>query len=45
TLLADKYLIDEGEDEQLFNSDLVELTDITNEGFNLIEQQVLLALN
>ncbi|CAF3198373.1 unnamed protein product [Rotaria sp. Silwood2] len=45
TLLADKYLIDEGEDEQLFNSDLFELTGITNERFNLIERQVLLALN
>ncbi|CAF4596092.1 unnamed protein product [Rotaria magnacalcarata] len=45
TLLADKYLIDEGENEQLFNSDLAELTGITVERFNLIERQALLALN
>jgi len=45
TLLADKYLIDEGEDEQLFNSDLTRLTNIPIERINLIERQVLLALN
>ncbi|CAF3353839.1 unnamed protein product [Rotaria socialis] len=45
TLLADKYLIDEGENEQLFNSDLAELAGITVERFNLIERQALLALN
>jgi hypothetical protein len=44
-LLADKYLIDEGEDEQLFNSELAQLTGITTERINLIERQVLLALN
>jgi hypothetical protein len=45
TLLANKYLIDEGEDEQLFNSELAELTGISTERINLIERQVLLALN
>jgi len=45
TLLANKYLIDEGEDEQLFNSELSELTGISTERINLIERQVLLALN
>ena len=44
-LLADKYLIDEGEDEQLFNSDLGELTGIRCERINFIERQVLIALN
>ncbi|CAF2598207.1 unnamed protein product [Rotaria sp. Silwood2] len=45
TLIADKYLIDEGEDEQLFNSELAELTGISIERINLIERQVLLSLN
>jgi hypothetical protein len=45
TLLADKYLTDEGEDEQLFNSDLTELSNISIERINLIERQVLIALN
>jgi hypothetical protein len=45
TLLADKYLIDEGEDEQLFNSELAELTGISTERIDLIERQVLLALD
>ena len=45
TLLAEKYLIDDGEDEQLFNSDITELTSIPIERINLIERQVLLALN
>jgi len=45
TLLANKYIIDEGEDEQLFNSELSELTGISKERINLIERQVLLALN
>ncbi|CAF3420522.1 unnamed protein product [Rotaria sp. Silwood1] len=45
TLIADKYLIDEGEDEQLFNSELAELTGITIERINLIERQVLLSLD
>ncbi|UJR27019.1 hypothetical protein I4U23_008324 [Adineta vaga] len=45
TLLANKYLVDEGEDEQLFNSELAELTNISTERINLIERQVLIALN
>ncbi len=45
TLLANKYMIDDGEDEQLFNSELSELTGIRTERINLIERQVLLALN
>lgn len=45
TLLADKYLIDEGEDDQLFNSDLTEITGIRSERINLIERQLLIALN
>jgi hypothetical protein len=44
-LLADKYLIDEGEDEQLFNSELFELTGISTKRINLIERQVLSALD
>lgn len=44
-LLADKYLIDEGEDDQLFNSDLAELSGIKCERINFIERQVLDALN
>ncbi|CAF1013032.1 unnamed protein product [Adineta steineri] len=45
TLLANKYFVDEGEDEQLFNSDLMELTGISTERINLIERQVLVALD
>ncbi|CAF1653482.1 unnamed protein product [Adineta ricciae] len=45
TLLASKYLVDEGEDEQLFNSELAELTNISTERVNFIERQVLIALN
>jgi hypothetical protein len=45
TLLANKYLVDEGEDEQLFNSELAELAGISTERVNLIERQVLIALN
>ncbi|CAF0895000.1 unnamed protein product [Rotaria sordida] len=45
TLIADKYLIDEGENEQLFNSELAELTGIRIERINLIERQVLVSLN
>lgn len=45
TLLADKYLIDEGEDEQLFNADFIELTGISKERFNRIEREFLNALN
>lgn len=45
TLIADKYLIDDGEDDQLYNSDLAELTGISLERINLIERQVLLSLN
>lgn len=45
TLIADKFLMDDGEDEQLFNSDLAELTGLTVERINLIERQVLLSLN
>lgn len=45
TLLANKYLIDEGEDEQLFNSELADLTGIKTERINYIERQVLVALN
>ncbi|CAF1169990.1 unnamed protein product [Rotaria magnacalcarata] len=45
TLIADKYLVDDGENEQLFNSDLAELTGIHIERINLIERQVLLSLN
>lgn len=45
TLLANKYLIDEGEDEQLFNSELAELTGISTERINFIERQVLITLN
>jgi hypothetical protein len=45
TLLANKNLIDEGENEQLFNSELTELTGISLERINLIERQVLFALN
>ena len=44
-LLADKYLIDEGENEQVFNSELGELTGIRCERINYIERQVLIALN
>lgn len=44
-LLADKYLVDEGENDQLFNSDLAELTGMKCERINLIERQVLIALN
>lgn len=45
TLLANKYLIDEGEDEQLFNSELAELTGLTNERINYLEKQILIAFN
>ena len=45
TIIANKYLIDEGEDAQLLNSDLTELTNISIERINLIERQFLLALN
>jgi hypothetical protein len=45
TLLANKYLIDEGEDEQIFNSELAELTGIRTERINFMERQVLIALN
>ncbi|CAF4961724.1 unnamed protein product, partial [Rotaria socialis] len=34
TLIADKYLVDDGENEQLFNSDLAELTGIHIERIN-----------
>ena len=45
TLLASKYLIDEGEDEQLFNSELAQLTGISTKRINYIERQVLSAFN
>lgn len=45
TLLANKYLIDEGEDEQLFNSELAELTGLTTKRINYIERQVLVAFD
>jgi hypothetical protein len=45
TLLANKYLIDEGETEQIFNSELVDLAGMNIERINLIERQVLLALH
>ena len=45
TLLANKYLIDEGEDEQLFNSELMDLTGLTTERVNFLEKQILIALN
>ncbi|CAF3337456.1 unnamed protein product [Rotaria socialis] len=44
-LTTNKYLVDDGENEQLFNSDLAELTGIHIERINLIERQVLLSLH
>jgi len=45
TLLANKYLIDEGEDEQMFNSELAELSGLTNERIKYLEKQILIAFN
>lgn len=44
-LIANKYLIDEGEDEQVFNSEAAQLTGITTDRINFIERQVLSAFN
>ena len=44
-LIANKYLIDEGEDEQVFNSEAAQLTGITTDRINYIERQVLSAFN
>ena len=45
TLVADKYLIDEGEDDQLFNSEISQMTGIRAQRINFIERQLLMALN
>ncbi|CAF1084912.1 unnamed protein product [Didymodactylos carnosus] len=43
-LLADKYLIDEGEDEQLFNSEWAQASGMTTGRINQIERLVLEAM-